>query len=86
MLNKYAVRFIVNGKSRTYIVADLGTPDAICQALDHLEADVPGVMETNGLAVIAKPYPAGEHLACEGEGPVINKSLYMILPEALEAA
>ena len=83
MLKKYAVRFIINGSSRTYIVADLGPPDAICQALDHLEADEPGVMETRGLAIIAKPYPEGEYLACDG--PVINKSLYMITPE-LEAA
>lgn len=87
MLKKYAVRFIINGASRTYIVADLGTPDAICQALDHIECDVPGVMDARGLAIIAKPYPEGAHLAVEGEGPIINKALYAIIPEpALEAA
>lgn len=87
MLKKYAIRFIVNGSSRTYIVADLGTPDAICQAIDHLEADVPGVMEARGMAIIAKPWPEGAHLAVEGEGPIINKALYVILPEpVLEAA
>lgn len=84
-MKKYAVRFIINGSSRTYIVADLGTPDAICQAIDHLESDVPELLEARGLAIIAKPYPEGEHLACEGEGPVINKSLYLTFPELAAA-
>lgn len=72
MLKKYAVRFILNGKSRTYVLNDVGSVDAICTALDKLEADVPGIAMTHGLAVIAKAYPEGASLADEGVGPLID--------------
>lgn len=71
-LKKHAVRFILNGQSRTYIVNALGTVDAICSALDLLECDVPDIENAIGLAVISKAYPEGAHLALEGEGPVID--------------
>lgn len=72
MLNKYAVRFILNGKSRTYILNDVGTSDAICTAIDLLECDVPDIGTCRGIAVMVKAYPEGAHLADEGEGPVID--------------
>lgn len=72
MLKKYAVRFILAGKSRTYIMQDVGSVDAICNALDLLEADVMGITHAAGLCVIAKAYPEGAHLADEGEGPLID--------------
>lgn len=71
-MQKHAVRFIHNGQSRTYILHDVGTVDAICTALDHLEADVAGITSVIGLAVIAKAWPEGAHLACEGDGPIID--------------
>ena len=71
-LAKHAVRFIHNGNSRTYILPALGTIDAICSALDYLEADVPAITSALGLAVIAKAYPEGAHLALEGDGPIID--------------
>ncbi len=71
MLKKYAVRFIIDGSQvRTYIVDDLGTPDAICTALDLLECDVPNILEARGLAIIAKPWPEGSHLADPSQGVV----------------
>ncbi len=90
-MNKYAIRFIHNGKSRTYIVNDIGSVDAICTALDLLESDVPDIKSCIGLAVIAKAWPEGAHLANEGEGPVIDttRQPLRLVPErdaALEAA
>lgn len=72
MLKKHAVRFIHQSRSRTYIINALGTVDAICTALDLLECDVPDLESVIGLAVVSKAYPEGAHLACEGEGPVID--------------
>jgi hypothetical protein len=72
MLAKHTVRFIHNGKSRTYILMALGTVDAICNALDLLECDVPDIESAIGLAVISKAWPEGAHLAAEGEGPLID--------------
>jgi hypothetical protein len=72
MLKKYAIRFILAGSARTYVVQDVGSVDAICTALDLLEIDVPGITQVCGLCVIAKAWPEGEHLAAEGEGPVID--------------
>lgn len=72
MLAKHAVRFIHNGKSRTYIIMDVGTVAAICTALDLLECDVPDIESAIGLAVIAKAWPEGAHLADEGDGPLID--------------
>lgn len=72
MLKKYAIRFILNGNSRTYVLQDVGSSDAICTALDLLESDVPGINDVRGLAVIAKAWPEGACLALEGEGPVID--------------
>lgn len=71
-LTKYAVRFILNGKSRTYVLDDLGASDAICTAIDLLELDVPDIGACRGIAVIVKPWPEGAHLADEGEGPLID--------------
>ncbi len=71
-LKKHAVRFIYGGKSRTYVLNALGTVDAICTALDLLECDVPGIDNAIGLCLIAKAYPEGAHLACEGDGPLID--------------
>lgn len=71
-LTKTAVRFIHAGQSRTYVLNALGTIDAICDALDHLEADVPDITSAIGLAVIAKAWPEGAHLALEGDGPIID--------------
>jgi hypothetical protein len=72
MLNKYAIRFILFGKSRTYIVQDLHSVDAIIQALELLEADIPEMADAVGLCLIAKAYPEGAHLALEGDGPIID--------------
>lgn len=72
MPNKYAIRFILFGQSRTYIVEDQHTVDAIIQALDLLEGDVPEMADAIGLAMIAKAYPEGAHLADEGSGPLID--------------
>ncbi len=72
MLKKIAVRFIHNGKSRTYIVNAPTSIDGIIQALDLLECDVPEIVDAIGLAMIAKTYPEGAHLADEGDGPVID--------------
>lgn len=80
MLKKHAVRFIHNGKSRTYIVMDVGTVAAICTALDLLEIDVPEIESCIGLAVISKTWPEGAHLACEGEGPVIDTTRPVLVP------
>ena len=80
MLKKHAVRFIHNGKSRTYIVMDVGTVAAICTALDLLEIDVPEIESAIGLAVISKAWPEGAHLACEGEGPVIDTTRPVLVP------
>ncbi len=86
-LKKHAVRFIHNGKSRTYIVNALGTVDAICSALDLLECDVPDIESAIGLAVIAKAYPEGAHLACEGDGPIIDTTrLHAVVVKHLVAA
>jgi hypothetical protein len=83
MLKKYAIRFIHNGASRTYVINDLGSVDAICTALDLLEADVPGIQQCIGLAVIAKAWPEGAHLADEGDGQIIDttRSVRAHLPE-----
>lgn len=83
MLNKHAVRFIHAGNSRTYILYDLGVSDAICTAIDLLEADVPGIQQCIGLAVIAKAWPEGAYLADEGAGPVIDttREMQAHLPE-----
>lgn len=72
MLNKYAVRFIVGGKSRTYIVEDPHTIDAIIHALDLFECDVPDMVDAIGLGMFAQAYPGGAHLAAEGDGPLID--------------
>lgn len=90
-MKKYAIRFIHNGKSRTYILNDIGSVDAICSALDLLEADVPDIKDCIGLAIIAKAWPEGAHLATEGEGPVIDttRQPLRLVPEpdaVLEAA
>ncbi len=71
-LKKVAIRFIHQGNSRTYIVEALDTVDAICNALDLLEADVPDITSCIGLAVVAKAWPEGAHLATEGDGPLID--------------
>lgn len=83
MINKYAVRFILNGKSRTYILHDVGTSDAICTAIDLLECDVPGIGTARGIALMVKSYPEGAHLADEGEGPLIDTTREAVarLPE-----
>jgi hypothetical protein len=87
MLKKHAVRFIHAGSSRTYIVNDLGVCDAICTALDLLEADIPEMASAIGLAVIGKAYPDGGHLADEGEGPVIDTTrLHVAARDYLVAA
>ena len=80
MLKKFAVRFILFGKSRTYIVEDEHSVDAIIQALDRLECDVMGMADAAGLAMIVKAYPEGAHLADEGEGPLIDttKPLHLV--------
>lgn len=80
MLKKHAVRFIHAGKSRTYIVNDVGTVAAICTALDLLEVDVPEIDHCIGLAVISKAYPEGAHLACEGDGPIIDTTRPVLVP------
>ena len=88
MLKKYAVRFILFGNSRTYIVQDYHSVDAVIQALDLLEADMPEMVDFIGLAMIAKAYPEGAHLADEGDGPLIDTTrqpLRLVEPE-LEAA
>jgi hypothetical protein len=72
MLKKYAIRFILAGQARTYVLMDLGSVEAICSALDLLECDLPGITQVAGLCVIAKAYPEGAHLAAEGEGPVTD--------------
>lgn len=84
MLKKHAVRFIHNGKSRTYIVMDVGTVAAICTALDLLEVDVPEIDQCIGLAVISKAWPEGAHLACEGDGPIIDTTRPMRVPALVE--
>lgn len=71
-IKKHAVRFIHQGKSRSYVLNATDTIDAICAALDLLECDAPAITQCQGLAVIAKPYPEGAHLALEGDGPVID--------------
>jgi hypothetical protein len=89
MVTKFAIRFILFGKSRTYIVADEHTVDAVIQALDRLEADIPEMADAAGLCLIAKMYPEGAHLADEGEGPLIDttKALHLVRdPEPLPAA
>ena len=71
-VRKVAVRFIVAGRSRTYVLLASGTCDGICTALDLLEADLPAMSDNAGLAVIAKTYPEGAALALEGDGPFID--------------
>lgn len=90
-MKKYAIRFIHNGASRTYIVADISSVDAILQAIDLLECDVPDITACTGLCLIAKAYPEGAHLADEGEGPLIDTTRrpLQLMPERaphLEAA
>lgn len=80
-LTKYAVRFILNGKSRTYLLNDIGTSDAICSAIDLLEIDVPDIGVSRGIAVIVKPFPDGAHLAEEGDGPLIDTTREAIARE-----
>lgn len=72
MLRKYAVRFIICGQCRTYIVQDYHSIDAVIRALDLLECDLPDMTDFTGLAMIAKAYPEGAHLADEGQGPLID--------------
>ena len=72
MSTKYAIRFILFGRSRTYIVQDQHSVDAIIQALDLLECDIPEMVDAPGLCLIAKAYPEGAHLADEGDGPLID--------------
>lgn len=86
MLRKYAVRFILFGQSRTYIVADDHSVDAIIQALDRLEADIPEMADAAGLCLIAKEYPEGAFLADEGEGPLIDTTRGLHLVRELVAA
>ncbi len=86
MLKKYAIRFIHGGRSRTYVLQDVGTVDAICTALDLLELDVPGISMTAGLCVVAKAWPEGAHLAEEGDGPVLDTTRPHRAPAMLEAA
>ena len=83
MFRKFAVRFILFGRSRTYIVADEHSVDAIIQALDRLEADIPEMADAAGLCLIAKAYPEGAHLADEGDGPLIDttKALLHRVPD-----
>lgn len=86
MLEKHAVRFIHASQSRTYVLYALGTVDAICSALDMLECDVPGIESAVGLAVIAKVFPEGAHLALEGNGPVIDTTRRQQAPHAERVA
>lgn len=72
MQAKYAVRFILLGRSRTYVVADAHTIDAIIQALDLLECDIPEMADAPGLAMVAKAWPDGAYLADEGQGVLID--------------
>jgi len=85
-MKKYAVRFILLGKSRTYIVQDLHTIDAIIQALEFLETDVPDMVDAPGLCMIAKVWPEGSYLADEGEGPLIDttKAPLVLLLEPID--
>lgn len=71
-LKKYAVRFILAGQARTYVIEDVGSVDAICTALDLLELDVPRITLASVLSLIVKAWPEGAHLAQEGEGPVMD--------------
>lgn len=75
MLRKHAVRFIVAGRCRTYILNDLGTVSAICTALDMLEADIDGIESADGLAIIAKAWPHGATLADETCGQLIDTTI-----------
>ena len=82
-LKKVAIRFIHQGNSRTYIVEALDTVDAICTALDLLECDVPDITSAIGLAVVAKAWPEGAHLALEGSGPLIDTTRRLqVVPNA----
>ena len=88
MVKKYAIRFILFGRSRTYIVQDLHTVDAIIQALELLETDVPEMADAQGLCMIAKAWPEGAYLADEGEGPLIDTTkapLVLLLEPIAEA-
>lgn len=71
-IKKHAVRIIHQGASRSYILYALDTIDAVCAAMDLLEADVPAITGCAGLTIISKPYPEGAHLAAEGDGPIID--------------
>ena len=88
MLKKYAVRFILAGQARTYVLTDIGSVDAITTALDLLEVDLPGITLVNGLCVIVKAWPEGAYLAAEGEGPVLDttRGLHAVatVPAAVE--
>jgi len=83
-LNKHAVRIIHQGQSRTYILNAIDTVDAICSALDLLECDIPSIGAALGLAIIAKPYPEGAHLALEGDGPIIDATRITAIEQARE--
>jgi hypothetical protein len=88
MLKKYAIRFILAGQARTYVLQDVGSVDAICTALDLLEIDLPGITQVNGLCVIVKAWAAGgDCLADEGEGPVLDttRGLYTVATALAEA-
>lgn len=84
-LNKYAVRFILSGSTRTYIVQDEHSIDAIIQSLELLEADRPDIVDCVGLAMIAKAWPAGAHLADESSGALIDttRRLRLVDPDTL---
>lgn len=84
-ITKHSVRIIYRGQSRTYVLNALDTVDAICNALDLLECDVPAIGAALGLAIIAKPWPDGAHLADEGCGPLIDTTRKSPVP-LLEAA
>lgn len=87
MLKKFAVRFILNGRTRTYVLNDIGSVEAICTALDLLEVDVPQITTAVGLAVVAKAFPAAESLLDEECGPVIDTTkIRLVEPRELEAA
>lgn len=73
MLKKYAVRFIFPSDTRTYIVTDIGTADAICQCIDLIECEAPALLDSSIVSLAIKTWPAGgEFLAAEGNGPLID--------------
>jgi hypothetical protein len=87
MLKKYAVRFILAGQARTYVLQDIGSVDAISTALDLLEIDIPQINLVAGLSVVAKEWTSGGScLADEGIGPVLDttRGLHAVKAEADE--